>query len=236
MTRHGNSERETFWQGVIREQKSSELSISAFCRKRGVSEASFFSWRRRMTQRDLNDAAGKFVPLTLDTQAIATRPGYEVVLPDGCRVIVPIQCDANWLARSLKHRKGRHTELLTSNTRVSLHETRRHEEELSRLVPVGPVRIKGGPGIGTLVRVHHVRHPGRARQRGSRVCFGAGHVRRPARAGWQASWACTSVLAAKFKDKKFEDIPERFQPAYDSAARILEGYLAQIQPPIPAVQ
>ena len=83
---------------------------------------------------------------------------------------------------------------------------------------------------------HHVRHPGRARQRGSRVCFGAGHVRRPARAGWQASWACTSVLAAKFKDKKFEDIPERFQPAYDSAARILEGYLAQIQPPIPAVQ
>lgn len=106
MTRHGNSERETFWQGVIREQESSGLSISAFCRKRGVSEASFFSWRRRLTPRDRNDTAGKFVPLKLDAQAMATRPGCEVVLPDGCRIIVPIQCDANWLREILEALQG----------------------------------------------------------------------------------------------------------------------------------
>ena len=106
MARCGNSEREQFWQGVIREQRTSGLSISAFCRKREVSEASFFSWRRRLTQRDQNDTATKFVPLKLDTLAMTTRPGCEVVLPDGCRIIVPIQCDANWLREILEALQG----------------------------------------------------------------------------------------------------------------------------------
>ncbi len=104
--RHGNSERETFWQGVIREQESSGLAISAFCRKRGVSQASFFSWRRRLTQSDRDDTAGQFVPLTLDPQTMATRSGCEVVLPDGSRVIVPRQCDVNWLGEILGALRG----------------------------------------------------------------------------------------------------------------------------------
>ncbi len=102
MTQRGNSEREQFWRGVIQEQRTSGLSISAFCRKRDVSEASFFSWRRRLTQRDQGDTAAKFVPLTFDTPATATRPGCEVVLPDGCRIIAPIQCDVNWLREILE--------------------------------------------------------------------------------------------------------------------------------------
>jgi len=102
MTRCGKSEREQFWQGVIQEQKGSGLSISAFCRKRGVSDASFFSWRRKLTQRDRNDTAAKFVPLTLDAPSVTTRPGCEVVLPGGCRILVPGQCDANWLREILE--------------------------------------------------------------------------------------------------------------------------------------
>ena len=68
--------------------------------------ASFFSWRRRLTQRDRNDTAGKFVPLKLDTRAMAMRPACEVVLSDGCRIIVPRQCDANWLGEILEALRG----------------------------------------------------------------------------------------------------------------------------------
>jgi transposase-like protein len=102
----GNSERERFWQGVILEQKSSGLSISAFCRNRDVSPASFFSWRRRLTQRPGNDTAQKFVPVTLHAPLTATRPGCEVVLPDGCRILVPTGCDANWLCEILEALRG----------------------------------------------------------------------------------------------------------------------------------
>ena len=106
MTQHGNSERERFWQGVILEQKSSGLAISTFCRNRDVSPASFFSWRRRLSQRDRNDTAHKFIPVHLDAPTTATRSDCEVVLPDGCRIIVPIGCDANWLREILEALKG----------------------------------------------------------------------------------------------------------------------------------
>jgi hypothetical protein len=29
------------------------------------------------------------------------RPCCEVVLPDGCRIIIPIQCDSGWLSEIL---------------------------------------------------------------------------------------------------------------------------------------
>ena len=115
--RHGNSERETFWQGVIREQESSGVAISAFCRKRGVSQASFFSWRRKLADRDrgvahesavepdraveCGETAAKFVPIELPSPPAAARSCCEVVLPNGCRIIVPTQCDAGWLREIL---------------------------------------------------------------------------------------------------------------------------------------
>jgi len=106
MTRGGNEERERFWREAIQEQKASGLSISAFCRERGVSEASFFSWRRKLTRRDQDEVAAKFVPLRCDVPSMATRPSCEVVLPDGCRIIVPGRCDANWLREILEALRG----------------------------------------------------------------------------------------------------------------------------------
>ncbi len=106
MTRRRNVERDQHWRGVIRDQEASGLSISAFCREREVSAASFFSWRRRLTQRDRKDAADKFVPLELHAPPAAPRASCEVVLPDGCRIIVPIECDANWLRGILEAVQG----------------------------------------------------------------------------------------------------------------------------------
>ena len=108
MARRGSEERERYWRGVILDQRTSGLSISAFCRERKVPEGSFFNWRRKLSERQVErpvkfeDAAAKFVSLELPpSPPAATRSGCEVVLPNGCRLIVPMQCDAGWLREIL---------------------------------------------------------------------------------------------------------------------------------------
>jgi hypothetical protein len=115
MTRRGRLERERFWRGVILEQEASGLPVSAFCRKRDLSQGSFYRWRRKLTQCEHGDAAAefvredavaKFIPVALDAPPTVARSGCEIVLPDGCRIIVPIECDANWLREILEVMRG----------------------------------------------------------------------------------------------------------------------------------
>ena len=105
MVRRGGKERERYWRGVIRNQKTSGLSISGFCREHKVPAASFFNWRRKLAARErsveLENAAAQFVALELPPSPAATRSGCEVVLPNGCRIIVPTECDAGWLREIL---------------------------------------------------------------------------------------------------------------------------------------
>lgn len=44
--------KERFWREVIGDHADSGLSVKAHCVKRGVSEASFFAWRRELARRD----------------------------------------------------------------------------------------------------------------------------------------------------------------------------------------
>lgn len=151
MARYRRGEREQAWREVIRDHAASGLSISAFCRDREVSPASFFSWRRKLADREFDreaeceaatphalaahhtqateyaGLASKFVALDLPLSKEAVSPvavtgaglqgtsrmespadprtvsrtGCEIVLPNGCRVIVPVQCDTGWLREIL---------------------------------------------------------------------------------------------------------------------------------------
>jgi transposase-like protein len=113
MARQRNLERERYWRGVIREQGASGLGVSAFCREHEVPLSSFFQWRRKLQARQREDepaprksqaqegAAAKFVPVQLQAPPTARRAGCEIVLADGCRVIVPTQCDSTWLGEIL---------------------------------------------------------------------------------------------------------------------------------------
>jgi hypothetical protein len=114
MTRQGTQGREHYWRGVIEEQDSSGLPIAAFCREREVAEGSFFYWRRKLAKgqpvrkdqvprrsRPRNNTIGKFVPVDIPAPSGTSRSSCEVVLPDGCRIIVPTQCDAGWLREIL---------------------------------------------------------------------------------------------------------------------------------------
>jgi hypothetical protein len=113
MTGRQSLEREEYWQGVMRQQESSGLSISAFCRKQKVAEGSFFYWRRRLIKRQPRKGAvakkpprqsrprknttATFVPVDIPTPSSTSGARCEVILPDGCRIIMPMQCDAGRL-------------------------------------------------------------------------------------------------------------------------------------------
>ena len=77
MALYRRGERERVWREVIRDQAVSGLSISAFCRNREVSPASFFNWRRKLADRELASAAtGEVRPDDAATgQSPLDRPG-----------------------------------------------------------------------------------------------------------------------------------------------------------------
>ena len=57
--------REPFWRDLIRRQRRSGQSIAAFCRDHGVSQPSFFSWRKRL-RLQRGQPASPFVPVQID--------------------------------------------------------------------------------------------------------------------------------------------------------------------------
>jgi transposase-like protein len=97
MPQHGRSpERERFWREAVAGHKKSGLSVRAFCAQRGVSEPSFYAWRRELSQRDraAMTPAATFVPVQVVADAVV-----EVVLLSGVVVRVPPATDASAVAR-----------------------------------------------------------------------------------------------------------------------------------------
>src|SRR5436309_11698481 len=71
--------REPHWRRVLARWRRSGLSVRAFCRAEGVSEPSFYGWRRKLDQADHKKPA--FLPVHVVTEEAkepATR-GIEIV-------------------------------------------------------------------------------------------------------------------------------------------------------------
>ena len=81
------SDRSEYWRGLVLEQASSGESIASFCRVRGLSQASFYSWRKRL--REMNETP-QFAPVSvIDCSAL------EVRFPGGVTMRVPR--DQEWI-------------------------------------------------------------------------------------------------------------------------------------------
>jgi transposase-like protein len=97
--------KERFWRGVLRRFRGSELTVREFCAEHGVSEASFYAWRRTIARRDqqskaeVSEQRPVFVPLTV----VPTSPSsvLEVLAISGRVVRVPPDFDACVLRRLL---------------------------------------------------------------------------------------------------------------------------------------
>lgn len=91
-------EKERYWQDLVNRQPRSGLSIREFCVQEGVSEPSFFGWRKKLRGERGSEArqvassgdagpassGGEFIPLEL----IESPPAVEVIHPRGYRVRV----------------------------------------------------------------------------------------------------------------------------------------------------
>ena len=47
-----SSSKEQWWRRQVRQWRSSGLSVRAFCAAQGLSEPSFYAWRRTLAQRE----------------------------------------------------------------------------------------------------------------------------------------------------------------------------------------
>lgn len=99
MARKKSGERETLWRGILRRQAESGLPICRFCVVEGISESSFYAWRKKLRERQhdgtrarqsrgrdevVSEDARLFVPLKL----LETAATLEIVHPLGCRIQV----------------------------------------------------------------------------------------------------------------------------------------------------
>ena len=107
---HRDAAKAKFWRQALRQFAASGQSVRAFCTQRGLSEPSFYAWRRTLAQREAAIQAAKtgapaaspapaapaFVPIRLMATTPDTAP-IEIVLPGGTRIHVQPPVDRQTL-------------------------------------------------------------------------------------------------------------------------------------------
>ena len=70
--------KERFWRMQVRRWRTSGLSVRDFCAEQGLSEPSFYAWRRTLAEREAT--AVQFVPVTVTpevTPEVKTATGAD---------------------------------------------------------------------------------------------------------------------------------------------------------------
>ena len=115
-----SEEKRTYWRSVLERQQESGLSVRQFCREHQVSEASFHSWKRKISGRDREavassedggqerpatrqaakqtESAAVFIPVRLNASASSL---LELVHPRGHVLRVPAVFDESALRQVL---------------------------------------------------------------------------------------------------------------------------------------
>jgi transposase-like protein len=114
-----DTQKERFWRDVIRRQQRSGQSVRQYCRDQGVSEPSFYAWRRELRRRHgqrakttSRRAAGRpraggarrpaFVSVQLapGTVPIGSAP-IECLLPNGVVLRLPLDMEPSTIVAML---------------------------------------------------------------------------------------------------------------------------------------
>jgi len=84
-TNQRRSSKERLWRRMVRQWRSSGLSIRDFCAERQMAEANFYAWRRTIARRDAQ--AARFVPVHIVPDEKPARndsgDGLELLLAAG---------------------------------------------------------------------------------------------------------------------------------------------------------
>lgn len=101
--RRRSEEKEQFWRQIVDGHAGSGLSVRRYCSDCGVSEQSFFAWRKELTRRDAavkekrarspstneSPAPIRFAQLQIAAGELVGAACLEIVLPSGVRIRVP---------------------------------------------------------------------------------------------------------------------------------------------------
>ena len=107
----GRSEKEQFWRLVLEEHSRSGLTAREFCRRESISEPSFYSWRRKIRERDAEGQLGReLVPVNVIEPGKSSRlssvesrlvSSLEIVTASGLTVRVEESCSVDLIRRAL---------------------------------------------------------------------------------------------------------------------------------------
>ncbi len=84
------STRQKKWQGLIRQQEQSHVSVTAFCREHGIREQSFYYWRKRLVASE----PVRFALVEADAPVTTDAASIELMLATGDRLRIALGADA----------------------------------------------------------------------------------------------------------------------------------------------
>jgi transposase len=84
------------WQQRLGRFTRSGLTVAAFCAREGISSASFYAWKRRLTNGTPDT---RFVPVRLVSPPAAAP--IELLLPSGCVLRLSPGFDPTWVRQVL---------------------------------------------------------------------------------------------------------------------------------------
>jgi len=97
MARIRRSEKALRWREILQRQAESGVSIRGFCATEGISEPSFYAWRKKLRGPTLDDQGAAMAgrrpasdhgPLFVPVKLLDTAPTLEIVHPLGYRIHV----------------------------------------------------------------------------------------------------------------------------------------------------
>lgn len=88
--------KERFWREALAVQAASGQSVRAYCQREGLSQSSFYAWRRTIAERD-GAKAPPFVPVVV-TDTAPSEASIAVDLAGGHVLRLPASTSAAWLA------------------------------------------------------------------------------------------------------------------------------------------
>ncbi len=88
-----------YWRNLIAEQAGGGQKVRPFCRERGITEPSFYYWRKRLRKRE----SVQFALLeTRPADSGNTTPAFELLLTSGERLRIGKEADAAMLRMVLE--------------------------------------------------------------------------------------------------------------------------------------
>ena len=96
-------ERSAYWRERIAEQERSGMSVQQFCKEKGITEQTFYVWRKRLRKQE----PARFALVeTGPARQHAPKTGLELVLVTGERLRIGTDVDPALLRRVLEALRG----------------------------------------------------------------------------------------------------------------------------------